>query len=160
MGHAEPFAFEDDYRPAGDIRALITGTPPILGLAALEAGVDLQLEADPALVEAKGLALADLFIAGMEARAADAALTLATPRDPRQRGLHVSFTHPEGYAIVQAMMARGVIGDFRAPDIARFGFSPLYQSYAGVWDAAQAMAGVLAERAWDVAEFHERAAVT
>jgi len=160
MGHAEPFAFEDDYRPAADIRAQVTGTPPILGLAALEAGVDLQLETDPALVEAKGLALADLFIAEVTARASDPALTLASPRETARRGLHVAFAHPEGYAIVQAMIARGIIGDFRAPDIARFGFSPLFLSYAEVWDAAQAMAEVLATRAWDRPAFRTRTAVT
>ncbi|MDB5435046.1 MAG: kynU [Phenylobacterium sp.] len=160
MGHAEPFAFEDGYRPAADIRGQITGTPPILGLAALEAGVDLQLEADPAQVEAKGLALADLFIGEVEARAGDGELRLATPREAAARGLHVAFAHPEGYAIVQAMMARGVVGDFRAPDIARFGFSPLFLSYAEVWDAAQALAEVLGARAWDRPQFRTRAAVT
>ncbi|WP_394762106.1 kynureninase [Phenylobacterium sp.] len=160
MGHAEPFAFEDGYRPAPDIRAQITGTPQVLGLAALEVGVDLQLEADPALVEAKGLALANLFIAEVEARAADPALKLASPRDPAQRGLHVAFTHPQGYALVQAMIARGIIGDFRAPDIARFGFSPLFLSHAQVWDAAHALADILATRAWDRPEFRARAAVT
>lgn len=160
MGHAEPFAFEDGYRPAGDIRGQITGTPPILGLAALEAGVDLQLTADPALVEAKGLALADLFIAEAQARAADPDLILTGPRDAAQRGLHVSFAHPHGYAVVQAMMARGIIGDFRAPDIARFGFSPLFLSYAQVWDAAASLAQVLATRDWDQPQFHRRAAVT
>ncbi|MDB5499203.1 MAG: kynU [Phenylobacterium sp.] len=160
MGHAEPFAFEDGYRPAADIRGQITGTPPILGLAALEAGIDLQLEADPAQVEAKGLALADLFIGEVEARAGDGELRLATPREAAARGLHVAFAHPEGYAIVQAMMARGVVGDFRAPDIARFGFSPLFLSYAEVWDAAQALAEVLGARAWDQPQFRTRAAVT
>ena len=160
MGHAEPFAFEDGYRPANDIRGQITGTPPILGLAALEVGVDLQLQADPALVEAKGLALADLFIAQVEANAADPALKLTGPRDPAERGLHVSFAHPEGYALVQAMMASGVVGDFRAPDIARFGFSPLFLSYAQVWDAAQALTDILASRGWDRPEFRKRAAVT
>lgn len=160
MGHAEPFAFEDGYRPAGDIRGQMTGTPPILGLAALEAGVDLQLEADPGLVEAKGLALADLFVAEVLARGADTGLTLASPSEAAQRGLHVSFAHPEGYALVQAMMARGIIGDFRAPDIARFGFSPLFLSYAQVWDAAQALADILATRGWDRDEFRVRAAVT
>ena len=160
MGHAEPFAFEDGYRPAADIRAQIAGTPQVLGLAALEVGVDLQLEADPVLVEAKGLALANLFIAQVEARRADPALTLASPRDPAQRGLHVAFAHPEAYAIVQATIARGVIGDFRAPDIARFGFSPLFLSYVQAWDAAQALAEVLATRAWDKPEFSARAAVT
>jgi len=160
MGHAQPFAFEDGYRGAGDIRGLVTGTPPILGLTALEAGVDLQLDADPALIEAKGLALAELFIAEVEAAAADPDLRLASPRAPATRGLHVSFAHPQGYAIVQAMIARGVVGDFRAPDIARFGFSPLFLSYAQVRAAAQALAEVLATRAWDRPEFHSRAAVT
>jgi kynureninase len=160
MGHAEPFAFEDGYRPAADIRGLITGTPPILGLAALEAGVDLQLEADPAQIEAKGLALGDLFIREVEARAGDPDLTLASPRDPTARGLHVAFAHPQGYALVQAMMARGIVGDFRAPDIARFGFSPLFLSYAEVWDAAQGFCEVLATGAWDRPEFRTRAAVT
>jgi kynureninase len=160
MGHAAPFAFEDVYRGAPDIRGQMTGTPPILGLAALEAGVDLQLEADRALVEAKGLALAELFIAEVEARGADPALTLASPREAAGRGLHVSFAHPEGYALVQAMIARGIIGDFRAPDIARFGFSPLFLSYGEVWDAAHAMADILAARDWDRPEFRTRAAVT
>jgi kynureninase len=160
MGHAEPFAFEDGYRPAADIRGQITGTPPILGLVALEAGVDLQLEADPAQIEAKGLALAELFIGEIEMRDADPDLTLASPRDPAARGLHVAFAHPQGYALVQAMMARGIVGDFRAPDIARFGFSPLFLSYADVWEAAHALSEVLAAGAWDRPEFRTRAAVT
>ncbi|HEY3947555.1 kynureninase [Phenylobacterium sp.] len=160
MGHAEPFAFEDGYRPADDIRAMITGTPPILGLAALEAGLDLQLQADPRAVEAKGLALCDLFIGEVEGRAADPELKLVGPRDRDQRGLHVSFAHPAGYALVQAMIARGIIGDFRAPDIARFGFSPLFLSHAQAWDAAHALADILAGREWDQPRFHARAAVT
>jgi len=160
MGHAEPFAFEDGYRPARDIRGMITGTPPILGLAALEAGVDLQLQADPAFVEAKGLALCDLFIAEAEARAADPDLKLTGPREGGRRGLHVSLAHPAGYPLVQAMIARGIIGDFRAPDIARFGFSPLFLSYADAWDAAHALADILATREWDQPQFHARSAVT
>jgi len=160
MGHAQPFAFEDGYRPARDIRGQITGTPPILALAALEAGVDLQLAADPARVEAKGRALTDLFIAEVEARCADPALTLASPREAAGRGLHVSFAHPEGYAVVQALIARGIIGDFRAPDIARFGFSPLFLRFAQVWDAAAAVCDVLDGRAWDTPAFRTRAPVT
>ena len=160
MGHAEPFAFEDGYRPAADIRAQVTGTPPILSLSAIEAGIDLQLRAEPRRVEAKGLALAQLFIEGVEAGAADPQLALASPRDPAARGLHVAFSHPAAYPLVQALIARGVIGDFRAPDIARFGFSPLFLSYAQVWRAAQLMAQVLAERGWDRPEFRIRAAVT
>ncbi|HEY2358887.1 MAG TPA: hypothetical protein VGH86_15655, partial [Phenylobacterium sp.] len=156
----QPFAFEDGYRPATDIRAQITGTPPILGLAALEAGVDLQLEADPRAVEAKGRTLTDLFIAEVEARATDAELALVSPRDASARGLHVSFSHPQGYAVVQAMIARAVVGDFRAPDIARFGFSPLFLSYVEVWQAAQILCEVLATHAWDRPEFQTRTAVT
>ena len=160
MGHAEPFAFQDGYRPSRDIRGMITGTPPVLALSALEASLDLQLQPDPALVEAKGLALCDLFIAEAEGRAADPELKLTGPRDLAERGLHVSFAHPGGYALVQAMIARGIIGDFRAPDIARFGFSPLFLSYAEVWDAAHALADILATRGWDKPEFHARSAVT
>ncbi|HEX9259481.1 MAG TPA: kynureninase, partial [Acidimicrobiales bacterium] len=129
MGHAEPFAFEERYRPNAGVRAMLCGTPPILGLAALEVGLDLQLAADRRAVEAKGQALCRLFIELVESRCADHGLVLAGPRDMAERGLHVSFAHPDAHAIVQAMIAHGVIGDFRDPDIARFGFSPLYLSY-------------------------------
>lgn len=160
MGHAEPFAFEDRYRPAADIRSMLCGTPPILGLAALEAGLDLQLEADPRAVEAKGQALCALFIQLVEARCGGLGLSLTGPRQMDQRGLHVSFAHPDGYAIVQALIARGVIGDFRDPDILRFGFSPLYLSHAEVWDAVEILAEVLTTRAYDQPQFRARAAVT
>ncbi|MBI1197541.1 MAG: kynureninase [Phenylobacterium sp.] len=160
MGHAAPFAFEDSYRPAGDIRRLLCGTPPILGLAALEAGVDLQLQADPKAVEAKGLALCDLFIRLTEARCAGHGLELVGPREADARGLHVSFAHPDAYAIVQALIARGVVGDFRDPDVARFGFSPLYLRFADVWDAVEILREVMAARAFDTPEFRSRAAVT
>jgi kynureninase len=159
MGHAQPFAFDDDFRPAADIRAQITGTPPILALAALEAGVELQLQADPARVETKGLALADLFMDVVEARCAGFGVNVDSERGAR-RGLHVALTHPEGYAMVQALMARGVIGDFRAPDVLRFGFSPLYLSHAEIWDAVEILREVLATRAWDTEAFRTRTAVT
>jgi kynureninase len=160
MGHAAPFAFEDRYRPSADIRTMLCGTPPILGMAALEAGLDLQLEADPKAVEAKGLSLCRLFIDLVETRCAGHGLVLTGPRDMAQRGLHVSFAHPDGYALVQAMIARGVIGDFREPDIARFGFSPLYLSHAAVWDAVEILREVLETRAFEAPEFRMRAAVT
>lgn len=160
MGHAAPFAFEDGYRPADCIRAMLCGTPPILGIAALEAGVDLQLQADPAAVEAKGLSLAGLFTDLVEARCAGFGLRLASPRAPEPRGLHVSFAHPEGYAIIQALIARGVIGDFRDPDILRFGFSPLFLSHAEVWDAVEILREVLETRAYEAPQFRARAAVT
>ena len=106
MGHAEPFAFEDRYRPAGDIRRQLCGTPPILGLAALEAGLDLQLQADPKAAETKGLGLCDLFIRLVETRCAGHGLALTGPRNMAERGLHVSFAHPDGYAIVQDVVRK------------------------------------------------------
>jgi len=160
MGHAEPFAFEDGYRPSGDIRAQLCGTPGVLGLTALEAAVDLQPAADPAAVEAKGQALCDLFIAEVERRCSGMGVQLVTPRKAAERGLHVSFTHPHGYAVVQALIARGVVGDFRSPDVMRFGFSPLYLSHEEVWRAAEILHEVLATAAWDDEAYRTRAAVT
>lgn len=160
MGHAEPFAFEGSYRPAADIRALVSGTPPVLGLAALECGLDVLLQADSSAAEAKGVALADLFIRRVEDRCAGFGLALTGPREMGHRGLHVAFTHPEGYAIVQALIARGVIGDFRAPDILRFGFSPLFLRFTDVWDAVEVLADVLETQSWDRPEFKTRAGVT
>ena len=159
MGHAAPFEFGDDFRPAPGIRAQVTGTPSVLGLSALEAGVDLQLEADPAALEVRGLALADLFIDLVEARCAGFGVGVASERGAR-RGLHVALTHPDGYAIVQALISRGVIGDFRAPDVLRFGFAPLYLSRADIWDAVEILRDVLATRAWDTEAFRTRSAVT
>jgi kynureninase len=160
MGHAAPFAFEDSYRPSDDIRTMLCGTPPILGMAALEAGLDLQLEADPRAVEAKGRSLCRLFIELVESRCAGHGLVLTGPREMDQRGLHVSFAHPDGYALVQAMIARGVIGDFREPDIARFGFSPLYLSHGEVWDAVEILRDVLETRAFAAPGFRTRSTVT
>ncbi len=160
MGHAEPFAFDDDYRPAPDIRAQVTGTPPILGLAALEAGVDLQLEADPAQVEAKGAALAEAFRAAVSPRLEARGLDLASPAAAADRGLHLAFRHPAAYAIVRAMAARGVIGDFRAPDAARFGFSPLFLSYLDIHNAAEHFVEVVESGEFNRPEHQVRAAVT
>jgi kynureninase len=160
MGHAEPFAFEPRFRPAPDIRAQLCGTPPILGIAALECGLDLLLEADRAQAEAKGLALCEAFIDGVETRCVGHGLKLIGPRDVARRGLHVSFAHPEAYALVQALIARGVVGDFRDPDIARFGFPPLYVSHTDVWDAVDILAEVLETRAWDNPDYRARALVT
>lgn len=160
MGHAAPFAFEERYRPAADIRGLLCGTPPILGMAALEVGLDLLLEAGAPAIEAKGRALCDLFIRLAEARCAGHGLVLTGPRGMSERGLHVSFAHPDGYGLVQALIARGVIGDFRDPDIARFGFSPMFLRYADVWDAVEVLADVLATGAHRRPEYQVRAPVT
>jgi kynureninase len=158
MGHAAPFAFGDDYVPAPDLKRFLCGTPPILSLAALECGVDLFLEADMAAVAEKSQRLGDLFIAWVEAHCPG--LTLLTPRDAAARGSHVSFAHPNGYAVMQAMIARGVIGDFREPDAMRFGFAPLYIGYADVWRAVQILKDILETRAWDDPRHAARAAVT
>ncbi len=158
MGHAAPFDFTDDYAPAPDIKAQLCGTPPILGLAALEVGVYLMAEAEMASIEAKGAALGDLFIKLVEARCPT--LTLASPRDPQFRGSHVSFAHSDGYPIMQALINRGVIGDFRAPDILRFGFTPLYTRFVDVWDAVEILHDIIETGAYREPRFSERSAVT
>ena len=160
MGHADPFAFASDYRPADGIARALAGTPPILSLAALEVGVDLALEVDLHAVRAKSVALCERFIALVETECAGFGLELASPRDEAERGSQVCFTHPEGYAVMQALIARGVIGDFRAPDILRFGFAPLYVRFADVGAAVGHLRDVLAKREWDRPAFKRRAAVT
>jgi kynureninase len=161
LGHAAPFAFEPAFRPASGIARALCGTPPILSLAALEVGVDGVLAADGAALRAKAMALGDLFIQSVEGHGGDRlGLTLASPREAERRGNQVSFRHAEGYAVMQALIARAVIGDFRAPDLLRFGFAPLYVRYVDALDAAAALIDVLASRAWDRPEFKRRAAVT
>ena len=160
LGHTEPFAFRGDYRAAAGIRKFLAGTPPVLGMVVLEAGVDLLLEVDPGALRAKSVALTDLFIDLVEDRCAGFGLELASPRAAGERGSQVALRHPDGYPIVKALIARGVIGDFRAPDLLRFGFGPLYVRFVDVFDAALALRTVLAGRAWDVPECRQRAAVT
>jgi len=160
MGHADPFAFTSIYEPAPGIGRYLCGTPPILSMAALECGVDLLLEADMQQVRAKSLALTDLFIYLVDMRCAGYGLELVTPRDHAIRGSQVSFRHPQGYALMQALIAASVIGDFRAPDIVRFGFAPLYLRFVDVWDAVDRLLHILESRAWDREEFHRLKPVT
>jgi kynureninase len=160
MGHADPFGFEGDYRPAAGIGRFLCGTPPMLSLLALECGVDLFAEADMAEVAAKGQRLCSLFIERVEARCAGHGLALVTPRDPATRGSHVSFAHPDAWPIMQAMIERGVIGDFRAPDVLRWGFTPLYLSYEDVWRATEILQEVLDSGAWREPRFQTRSRVT
>jgi kynureninase len=155
MGHAEAFAFVDDYSPAEGIARWQTGTPPMLSLLALEAGVDLHLELDPALIAAKSRALWDLFAERLEARCADHGFELITTPDPDRRGSHIAVTHPEGYRIMQALIARGLIGDFRSPDVLRFAITPLYLRFEDVWRAVEILAEVMETQAWR--ELPERA---
>ncbi|MBD1204223.1 MAG: kynureninase [Rhodobacteraceae bacterium] len=158
LGHESPFAFDLAYRPGRGIERMRVGTPPVLQLAALEAAMDVWDHVDMADLRARSLALTDRFIAGVEAACPD--LTLATPRDHAQRGSQVSFRHADGYAIMQALIAEGVIGDFRAPDILRFGFTPLFIGFDDVDRAVAILAGIMATRAWDRPEFKTRAKVT
>lgn len=160
FGHAAPFAFDDRYEPAPGIARFLVGTPPVLGLAALEVGVDLFLEADMAEVRAKSVSLSQLFIDRMAPLCARWGFELATPEDPAERGSQVSYRHPEGYAIMQALIARRVIGDFRAPDILRFGFTPLYTTHEEVAEAVQHLAAVMDGSEWDRPEHKVRSAVT
>ncbi|HZF81185.1 MAG TPA: aminotransferase class V-fold PLP-dependent enzyme, partial [Rubrivivax sp.] len=165
LGHAAPFEFTPDYRPAPGIARYQCGTPPVLSLAALECGVDTVLAAQAfgglAALRDKSLALTGLFADRVEARCAGHGLELVSPREPERRGSQVCFARAEGgYPIMQALIARGVIGDFRAPDILRFGFTPLYTRFVDAWDAAEHLAGVLDSGEWQAPRFHQRAAVT
>jgi kynureninase len=160
MGHARPFAFVNHYEPAPGISRWLCGTPPIIAVAALECGVDLHLAADMALLTAKSRALAALFLARVRAHCAEFGVTLVGPEAHEPRGSHVSFRHPEGYAIMQALIARGVIGDFRAPDVMRFGLTPLYLRFADVAHAAAVLEEILRTEAWRAPEYQVRRAVT
>ena len=160
MGHAAPFEFDPDYRPADGIARFLCGTPVVLGIAGLEAGLDVALAADPDALRHKSQALSDLFIARVEALCGDDELNLASPRSAAARGSQVCLTHSQGYPVMQALIDRGVIGDFRAPDIMRFGFAPLYLRYADIGEAARILADVLTTGAWDQPKYHQRAAVT
>jgi len=158
MGHEAPFAFDLDYRPHASVERMRVGTPPVLALAVLDAALDAWEAVDMADVRARSITLSERFIAEVEARCPD--LTLTSPRDPTQRGSQVSFRHPQGYAIMQALIANDVIGDFRAPDLIRFGFTPLYLSEDEVVDAARILERVMTERLWDDPAYATRSAVT
>ena len=158
LGHDAPFAFEQAYRPGDGVARMRVGTPPVIQMAALEAAMDIWDQVDMAELRAASIALTDRFVAGVEAACPD--LTLASPRDPQRRGSQVSFRHPEGYAMMQACIAAGVVGDFRAPDILRFGFTPLFIGAEDVDRAVDVIARVMRDRLWDDDRFRAKAAVT
>ena len=158
LGHAAPFDFDLDYRPGDGIDRMRVGTPPVLQLRALETALDIWDMAEMRDVRVRSQALTEQFIAGVEARCPQ--LTLASPRDPDARGSQVSFRFPDGYAAMQALIARGVVGDFRAPDIMRFGFTPLFIDAADVDAAVDILADVMTNRLWDHPDYKTRAAVT
>lgn len=158
MGHERPFAFDLNYRPGDGIERMRVGTPPIIALAALDAALDAWEGVSMADIRARSIALCDLFIAEVEAQCPD--LALASPRDASRRGSQVSFLHDEGYAIMQALISKGVIGDFRAPNAMRFGFTPLYIDEADVRAAVAILAEILNTRLWEEPRFKQKALVT
>ena len=145
MGHADPFEMDRQYVPAPGARRFLAGTPGVLGLSALDAALDVFADVDMEQVRAKSLSLTDTFIAQMAPLTDRFGLTLVTPLDHAERGSQVSYRHPDAQAVMRRLIERGIIGDFRTPDILRFGFTPLYLSHADVVRAAQGIAEVLGE---------------
>ncbi len=156
MGHAAPFAFEDAYRPAPGMKRWLAGTPAMLSTTALETALDLWADIDQHAVAAKSARLFDILAAAGDALGLDC----VSPRDPAQRGSHISFRHPHAHAITQALIAHGVIGDFRDPDILRLGLTPLYLSHEDVWRAGDILREIIIDQSWKDPRFATRLAVT
>ncbi len=159
-GHARPFAFGHDYQPDPGIARMLAGTAPQLGVIALETALSVFETVDMGQLQAKGRALGDLFIRLVDQELAGQGFGLASPRDGRTRGSQVSLTHAHGYAIMQAVIDRGAVGDFRAPDVLRFGFAGLYVTFADIWDAVAILRDVMDNRLWDQAQYRAVKAVT
>ncbi|MDY7540637.1 kynureninase [Undibacterium sp. RTI2.1] len=157
-GHTTPFEMAPSFVGTPGIRRALCGTQPIVSLAMVESGLAVFSKTSMAAIRAKSLALTELFIQLVESRCANQSLELVTPRDQARRGSHVSFTHPHGYAVMQALIARGIIGDYREPAIMRFGFTPLYTSFVDVWDAVEGLRDILESQAYELNA--ERHAVT
>ena len=160
MGHEAPFAFDTDYRPAPGIERQLCGTPSVLAMAALEVGVEILTRADLTRVREKSQRMGDLFLQLVDEQCDGSGLSPACPRDGAKRGSQVSLHHAESYPIMQALIARGVIGDFRAPDVLRFGLTPLYLRFTDVWDGVEILREILDTEAFRRAEFQKRQLVT
>lgn len=160
FGHARQFDMATHYEPRQGIARYLCGTQPLASLAMVECGLDVFAQTSMAALRKKSLALTDLFIELVEQRCAAHGLVLITPREHARRGSHVSFEHPEGYAVIQALIERGVIGDYREPRIMRFGFTPLYTRFCDVWDAVQILGEILDQRTWAAPRFQVRHSVT
>lgn len=158
--HKAPFAFERDYRPADNINQMLSGTQPIISLAVAEIGIEMMSRADMNDIRSKSQRLGDLFIQLIEQECGEFGFKLISPKDPQQRGSQVAMSHEHGYAIVQALIAHGVMGDFRAPDTLRFGLTPLYLRYIDVWDAVACLRDIMYSNAWQGDEFNRKLAVT
>ncbi|PZO74775.1 MAG: kynureninase [Sphingomonas taxi] len=156
MGHAAPFAFEDAYRPAPGMKRWLAGTPAMLSTAALEAALDLWADVDQHAIATKSAQLFDILAAAGDTLG----LECVSPRDPANRGSHISFRHPHAYALTQALIAQGVIGDFRDPDILRLGLTPLYLSHEDAWRAGDILREIVETEAWRDPVFSQRLAVT
>jgi len=160
MGHQQPFAFAIDYRPADGIDRLLCGTPPILSMMALEVGVQLIAEIGITAIREKSQALTEFFRQCVEPWLAESGLRWGSPLNPTQRGSHLSLHHPAAHAIVQALIAQRVIGDFRAPDLVRLGFAAPYVSFVDVWEAADRLREMMRTGSYDQPQYHVRAKVT
>ncbi|MEM6317881.1 MAG: kynureninase [Bacteroidota bacterium] len=160
MGHQDPFAFTDDYQPAANIARFRCGTPGILGMAALENGVDLFAQTDLKDLRSKALQLSRLFIQLMEQECADFGFTLASPNEDARRAGHVAYRHEQGHGIYQAIKKKGIISDFRTPDILRFGITPMYLRFQDIFEVVQVIKEVMKTKAWDNPAYHVRAAIT
>jgi kynureninase len=159
-GHRAPFKMDPAYQPDDGIGRFLCGTQPMVSMALVECGLDVFLQTDMQAIRRKSLALTDLFIELVETRCSEFPLKLVTPRAHSQRGSHASFEHPHGYEVMQALIARGVIGDYREPHVLRFGFTPLYTRFVDVWDAVETLREVLVREIWRAPEFAARGAVT
>ena len=160
MGHSAPFAFTAEYTPSADLRRMTVGTPSVLAMIALEASLEVFADLDMRLVRAKSVALTDLFIDLMRPLCLEFGFVLVSPADAARRGSQVSYAHEHGYAIMQALIASEVIGDFRAPNIVRFGFTPLYLRFEDVFDAVGRLEAIMRDARWRNPEFQARSKVT
>jgi kynureninase len=160
FGHKDPFAFTHDYEPAIGMGQMLVGTTQMLSMVGLEASLQMWADVDMTALRAKSMAMGDVFVRLVDERLHAYGFGIASPRDATLRGSHVSLNHEHGYAIMQALIARGIIGDFRAPDILRFGFTPLYVGFAELWDCVEAMADIMATGSWDTPAFTNRKTVT
>ncbi|WP_425483729.1 kynureninase [Alteromonas ponticola] len=160
MGHANPFAFTEDYQPALGIKQFLTGTPSILALAALDAALDVFADVDMHQLRDKSITMTEVFLALKDQHAELSELQLISPMDSQCRGSQLSFSHPQAYAICQALITKGVVPDFRAPDIIRFGFAPLYLSFANIQQAIEVLCSIMQEQSFLQSRFQQKRAVT
>lgn len=159
-GHATPFAMQPSYRAARGVRSYLCGTQPILSMSLIACSLDIFKQTSIGALRKKSLALTDLFITLMKQECGKYPLTLITPVDHAHRGSHVSFRHPEGFAVMQALISHGVIGDYREPEVMRFAVTPLYMRFMDIWNAVQVLKNILDHKEWDQPKFRQRGEVT